>query len=255
MRRFHLFLLLLVPLLLLAFAQDRALGAEKSLSPALLKDLGAADPATRAKAIDAIVKIGKAAGPALRAELSRGTEASRCAALLCIGRVKDYGSLAAVRAFLKKAKTMMERTYALKALGVVGNASSRMDIKLYLTYKAPKRLDESKVGWIAEKARETEQGLVRNQAAESLARQSDFTGVSVLIENLGSNGWVRRDAHIRLRRMTGCKVDFGYNLGESREERQKAIDKWKAWWKKNRLTFRPRWTKSHKVFDVNKRGG
>ncbi|MHC4779109.1 MAG: hypothetical protein ACYTFG_11085, partial [Planctomycetota bacterium] len=93
-----------------------------------------------------------------------------------------------------------------------------------------------------------------SQAAGSLARLKDYSGVPVLIENLLSNGWVRKDALIRLRRMTGCKVDHGYNLGDGKPLRAKAVDRWKAWWEKERDTFVPEWTDSVKVFDLNKRG-
>jgi hypothetical protein len=128
-------------------------------------------------------------------------------------------------------------------------------LKKYLAYEAPDRLDEKVVGWIAGKSKETEQGLIRNQAAESLARLGDFSGIPQLVDNLESNGWVRRDALIRLRRITGCKVDFGYNLGTSRTERKGAVEAWKKWWEENRTGFAAAWTDSHKVFDVNKRGG
>jgi hypothetical protein len=104
-----------------------------------------------------------------------------------------------------------------------------------------------------EKGRETEEGMIRSQAAESLARLGDTTGVPVLIENLLSNGWVRKDALIRLRRMTGCKVDHGYNLGDGKPVREEAVNRWKAWWEKNKATYKPEWTDSLDVFDLNKR--
>jgi HEAT repeat protein len=225
------------------------------VSWALLEKLGSADPDERDAAVADVLKIGKDAAPALVEELGKGTVRSRCSALLCLEKLEDFKTAKSVEFFLKSAATMDELLYAIKALGVLGNASTKQAVKPMLEYKAPSRLDEKEVGWIAEKSRETEEGFVRNQAAETLARLGDFTGVPVLIDGLDSNGWVRRDAHIRLMRMTGCKVDFGYNLGSSRKERAAAIAKWKKWWGDSKSRFKPEWTNSHKVFDVNKRGG
>ncbi len=225
------------------------------VSWALLEKLGSADADERDAAVADVLKIGKDAAPALVDELGKGTPQSRCSALLCLEKLEDFKTAKSVEFFLKSAGTMDELLYAIKALGMLGNASTRQAVKPWLDYKAPARLDEKTAGWIAEKSRETEQGLVRNQAAETLARLGDFSGVPVLIDGLDSNGWVRRDAHIRLMRMTGCKVDFGYNLGTSRKERSAAIGKWKKWWADGKSKFKPEWTNSHKVFDVNKRGG
>ena len=219
-----------------------------------MEALGSTDIETRAKAVKDVVRVGKAAVPPLLADLKKGTPASRATALLCLERIGDYSVREKLEFFLARAETQEETIYALKALGRLGNASSRELLRRFLGYEAPVRLDP-KVGWIADKAKETEQGLVRNQAAESLARLYEFSGVPVLIENLSSNGWVRRDALIRLRRMTDCKVDFGYNLGTSRALREKVIEKWKTWWKGAKDSFQSDWTQSHKVFDVNKRGG
>ena len=245
--------LFLVPVLLAVFGS--ALGAEeKALSPETMKRLGSSDPAQRDQAVQAFVAAGKVAVPSLTAILRRGDETVQTSAVLCLERIGSPSALGAVVEFLKGAQSLLARLYAVKALGKLGNASTRAVLRPYLEYEGPKRLDPS-VGWIADKARETETGLIRNQAAESLARLGEFKGVPLLIDNLASNGWVRRDALIRLRRMTGCKVDFGYNLGSARSDRDKVIEAWKTWWSANARGFKPDWTTSHNVFDVNKRGG
>ena len=126
-------------------------------------------------------------------------------------------------------------------------------LEKYLDYKAPPRFGPE-ADFMVEKGRETEEGLVRNQAAESLARLGNTSGVPVLIENLGGNGWVRKDALLRLRNMTGGKTDRGYNLGKGRPERASAVKTWEAWWETNRETFKPEWVDTTEIFSLIERG-
>jgi HEAT repeat protein len=234
---------------------EDASAQEGAVPAALWAALESADPDERDRAVAEIVAKGRAAVPELTAVLRRGSSPRAASVLLCLERIGDFRALDAIYPFLALSKRLDERLYALRALGRLGNPTTKKLLKKYLAYEAPDRLDEKVVGWIAGKSKETEQGLIRNQAAESLARLGDCSGVPQLVDNLESNGWVRRDALIRLRRITGCKVDFGYNLGASRRERKVAVDAWKDWWEENRAGFSAAWTDSHKVFDVNKRGG
>jgi hypothetical protein len=158
-----------------------------------------------------------------------------------------------VEALLEKSGSAEDRMGALHALGSVGGASSVPLLKKFLAYEAPVRFPPEAEFMVA-KGQETEQGLIRDQAAESLARIGDFSGVPVLFENLLGNGWVRKDAIIRLRRMTGCKLDFGYNIGASHEDRAKAVEAWKSWWAEKGGGFKPEWTESVAVFDLTKKG-
>ena len=54
--------------------------------------------------------------------------------------------------------------------------------------------------------------------------------------------------------MTGCKVDFGYSMGDGRPEREAAIERWRNWWKEKSASFKPEWTDSPTIYDVDKRG-
>ncbi|MCU0722203.1 MAG: HEAT repeat domain-containing protein [Planctomycetes bacterium] len=222
-------------------------------APEVLAKLGSPDPDERSKAVREASACGKGATKALLGVLERGEPDARTAALLAIGRVGDPEARAPVEAFLGKAESAGERMGALEALGRVGGASSVPVLKRFLAFAAPVRYPPE-ADFMVEKARETEEGLVRDQAAESLARLGDFSGVPVLIENLLGNGWVRKDAIIRLRRMTACKLDFGYDIGASQGDRQAAVEKWKAWWAEKGASFKPEWTDSVAVFDLTKRG-
>ncbi|MHC5078996.1 MAG: HEAT repeat domain-containing protein [Planctomycetota bacterium] len=226
---------------------------KKEVPPEVLEALGSEDPEARSDAIGKVREFGADAVPALLGLLEKGNPEARSAALLCIGLAGDPSAKKGVETFLEKAKTLEEKLYGLMALGEVGDASSVAVVKGFIGYTAPVRF-EKKAGFMVKKGRETEEGLVRNQAAESLARLGDYTGIPALIENLDGNGWVRKDALIRLRRMTDCKVDHGYNYNAGRPARAKAIAAWRVWWRKNQDGFKPAWTDAFEVFDLNKRG-
>ncbi|MHC4600736.1 MAG: HEAT repeat domain-containing protein [Planctomycetota bacterium] len=225
---------------------------KKRIPPDVLKALGSEDLEKRSEAMKKAVKFGADGVEPLSALLDEGDVQTRTAALECLGRIGDRSAKESVERSLKKAATWDDLLYGLKALGFVGDDSSIPVLKKYLAFVAKPRFP-AEAKWMIEKGRETEEGMIRSQAAESLVRLGDTSGVPVLIENLLSNGWVRKDALIRLRRMTGCMVDHGYNLGDGKPVRAQAVDRWKAWWAENKDTFEPEWTDSVKVFDLNKR--
>jgi hypothetical protein len=215
--------------------------------------LGSKDPDERSKAVREAASCGKGATKALLEILEKGEPEARTAALLALARIGDASPRAPVEDFLDKAESAEDRMGALAALARLGGASSVPVLKKFLSYAAPVRFPPEAL-FMVEKGRESEEGLVRNQAAESLARIGEYSGVPVLIENLLGNGWVRKDAILRLRRMTACKLEFGYNIGAAQDERAKAVERWKAWWAENESSFKPEWTESTAVFDLTKKG-
>lgn len=217
-----------------------------------LEGLDSEEGGPRDDAIKALVGFGSHAVKPLVGKLSSDDTVVRTAALAALARIGDKAAKSAVEDHLRNARQHEDILYGLWALGRVGDTSSMSLIEPYLTFKAPKRIPDE-ADWMVEKGRETDEGMVQNQAAESLARLGDPKGVPVIIENLLSNGWVRKDSLIRLRRMTDCKVDHGYSMGDSRDERKAAVEAWKAWWEKEKATFKPSWTNSCQAYDVDKR--
>ena len=226
--------------------------AKKEVPPEVFERLGSKDPDERSDAVRRAAEGGKGAVPTLLGIVDKGSPEARTASLLALGRIGDSAARKPVEALLEKAESAEDRMGALQALGKFGGASSVPLLKKFLAYEAPVRFPPE-ADFMVAKGRETEQGLIRDQAAESLARIGDFSGVPVLFENLLGNGWVRKDAIIRLRRMTGCKLDFGYNIGASHEDRAKAVEAWKAWWAGKKGDWKPEWTESVAVFDLTKK--
>jgi len=227
--------------------------ARKKVTPDLLVALGSEDRDARSKAVREIRSIGKGAVKPLLGLLEKGNIEARTGALLCLGLIGDESAREPIERFLDGAKSGEDLVYAIEALGFTGSEVSVPLLEKYLGYEAPVRFD-SDGGYMVEKGRETEEGLIRNQASESLARLGDSSGVPVLIENLLGNGWVRKDAIFRLRRMTGDKGDKGYDLGDGRPAREKAVKAWKAWWEKNGATFKPEWTDASGAMSLMERG-
>lgn len=96
-------------------------------------------------------------------------------------------------------------------------------------------------------------GLLRNAAAEAVSRQGSQEGIPVLIANLEGGAEIRRDALVRLRRVTA--KHFGTTVDGPADSRTKAIGQWKAWWKSSEGLFRPaprEQSSNHAVFSGQK---
>ncbi|MCI0339899.1 MAG: HEAT repeat domain-containing protein [Planctomycetales bacterium] len=105
-------------------------------------------------------------------------------------------------------------------------------------------------GWRAD----GQAGLLRGAAGEALARGGVKSGVPALIENLASpHAEVRRDALVRLRRLTGKEIPAAVDAPAS--ARDAVLQKWRDWWSKNQGLFRaqPReGLANHEVFVARK---
>ena len=87
--------------------------------------------------------------------------------------------------------------------------------------------------------------IVRYEAAAGLLNQGDMTAVPVLIGFLDDADRRFRFKAIQiLKGQTGH--DFNYRFGADKESRQPSINRWKAWWskEKERLMYRPKTTNS-----------
>jgi hypothetical protein len=80
-------------------------------------------------------------------------------------------------------------------------------------------------------------GLVRNAAAEAVSRQGSQDGISVLIANLEGGAEIRRDALVRLRRVTA--KNFGVTVDGPVSKRDTGIGEWKRWWADTKGLFKP----------------
>jgi HEAT repeat protein len=105
------------------------------------------------------------------------------------------------------------RSLSARALGEIGDRSVIHILKKTLT-------DPNK--W------------VRNNAALSLYKLRDNSGIPVLIENLSSpvedkKYSVRQEANNFLKQLSG--KDFGFDPRGKDADREEAIARWKEWWR------------------------
>ncbi|MHC5020893.1 MAG: HEAT repeat domain-containing protein [Planctomycetota bacterium] len=84
---------------------------------------------------------------------------------------------------------------------------------------------------------QTLRGLLRNAAAEAVSRLGSQDGVPVLIANLEGGAEIRRDALVRLRRVTA--KSFGMTVDGPADKRAKGIGEWKRWWDSTKGLFKP----------------
>ena len=214
---------------------------------ALIAKLGLESLEERDGAVREIIKLGPGAVPALAGRLEKAEALKAVELLTCLDLI-DAGGREQVTALLAKTKDFDVTVFALRALGSVGDASTVAVLKPFLSWEVTgKKADAS---FFEVKMDVCREGKVRNQAAESMVRLGETTAMLPLIRALRGNGWVRRDAIVSLRRLTGCKVDFGFTLDGGLLQREKAVKKWEAWWEGNAVSFQPAFTRSMGVFDI-----
>lgn len=88
-----------------------------------------------------------------------------------------------------------------------------------------------------EKRASERRAVLQNAAAEAMARLGATEGMPALIGNLGGGGWARRDAAIRLQRLTGER--FGFALDAPSPEREACIARALAWWESRDAGWKP----------------
>jgi HEAT repeat protein len=198
-------------------------------------------------AVREIIKLGAGAVPALSGRLGNAEALEAVELLTCLDLI-GAGGREQVTALLAKTRDFDVTVFALRALGSLGDASTVAVLKPYLSWEVTgKKTDAS---FFEVKMDVCREGKVRNQAAESMVRLGETAAMLPLIRALRGNGWVRRDAIVSLRRLTGCRVDFGFTLDGGLLEREKAVKKWEAWWEGNAASFHPAFTRSMDVFDI-----
>jgi hypothetical protein len=224
---------------------------------ALLAKLENEDWTVRDEGVRGIVALGAAAAPEIAGRLDPAHPRRTVEILSCLDHIGSGGA-EEILALLSKTDDYDITVFGLKALGSIGDKKAAAALEKYLGWVLPGKEEEiakvpeddriSKV--IVPKMHDCREGKVRNQAAESLARLGDVSGIPLLIQGLRGNGWVRRDAIVSLRKLTACEVDFGFCLDATRPDRETAVKKWEEWWEKNRTTFRPRYRVLPEVYDI-----
>ena len=144
-----------------------------------------------------------------------------------------YGKSKAADALLAAALDDRDRNlgvYACDALGRIEGIAGAMErLKPRLSVQSYKKGHPL---W------DTQAGLLRNAAAAALTRAGSKEGVPVLIANLeGFGAEVRRDALVRLRRLT--RQQIATTVDGPAAARKRTIEQWKAWWGSNKGLFRP----------------
>jgi hypothetical protein len=123
---------------------------------------------------------------------------------------------------------------AIEGLGRHGDAADVERLRPFLEGGAP--LNTIVMSGPDKRASER-RAVLQDAAAEALARLGVTEGMPALIGNLGGGGWARRDAAIRLYRLTGER--FGFALDAPAPEREASIARGLAWWEAHKDGWKP----------------
>lgn len=123
---------------------------------------------------------------------------------------------------------------AIEGLGRHGDATDVERLRAFLEGGRP----QNTVAMSGPEKRAAERrAVLQSAAAEALARLGVTEGMPALIGNLGGGGWARRDAAIRLHRLTGER--FGFALDAPSPEREACIVRALAWWQDHQAGWKP----------------
>jgi hypothetical protein len=96
---------------------------------------------------------------------------------------------------------------------------------------------------------EAQAGLLRNAAAEALTRTGSKDGIPALIDAIdGASAEVRRDALVRLRRLT-AQV-FPTTVDGPADERARSVTQWRQWWDGAKGLFKPTPSEAAQIHQV-----
>lgn len=137
--------------------------------------------------------------------------------------------------------------YACEALGRLKDVAGAMErLKPRLTVAS---LQKGHGLW------DTQAGLLRNAAAEALTRAGSKDGIPVLFDAVaGASAEVRRDALVRLRRLTA--QEFPTTVDGPAPERERTLALWRQWWDGAKGLFTPAPNETaqiHQVYAAEKR--
>ena len=92
-------------------------------------------------------------------------------------------------------------------------------------------------------------GLLRNAAAEALTRHGNKDGVPALLDAVdGPSAGVRRDALIRLRRLTAQEIPT--TVDGTADERKRTLALWRHWWDEAKGLFKPAVSEAPRIHQV-----
>lgn len=205
---------------------------------------------SRGPAIRKVVGAGRWIVPFLLVALKNPERLNRQEVAYCLGRIGDGVAVPSLLEVLGEDPPYDVVVFTVEALGRIGDPAAAGAVRACLDITYEREVYDREVGVTERKAIESREGTVHHAAAEALALLGDTSAVPVLIAGLTDNGWLRRDAAVRLRRLTACAVDFGFHLDMPDTEMKGVQEKWTAWWKENEKTFVPSREPSREAFDV-----
>jgi len=216
-----------------------------------IQDLSDNDWQVRRDAMRDVVGAGPWIVPFLMVGLKNPNRTGRAEICYCLGRIGDRTAVPSLLELVDQDQPYDVLVFALDALGSIGDPSAAPAVRNLLEkYELPRDLYVRQVGETELKMIESREATVKDAAAEALCRLGDNSGLEVLIENLKGNGWVRRDAAVRLNRLTGCKVDFGFYLDMPAPELEQVHAKWVAWYEAGKESFRPEKGDPREALDI-----
>jgi hypothetical protein len=215
-----------------------------------IEDLSFHDWAVRREAIRRIVGAGPWIVPFLQVALKNPDPDNRQEVAYCLGRIGDPAAVPSLVEILKGDPPYGVIVYVAEALGRIGDPAAAEAVRPYLEYTLERQVYGREVGPVELKIIVSREATVRHAAAEALALLGDTRGVPAIIAGLTGNGWVRRDAAVRLRRLTGGTVDFGFHLDVKDTEKKRIQKAWLDWWADHRDGFEPCRTFPREALDV-----
>jgi hypothetical protein len=217
-----------------------------------IQDLSAPEWEIRGPAARKVSEAGRWMAPFLLVALKNPDPLNRMEVAYCLGRIGDPAAAPSLVEILKEVPlpSYDQIVFVAEALGALGDPAAREALAPLLKYAVEREVYGREVGPVELKMMDSREATVRQAAAEALARLGDGSGFPLLIEGLAGNGWVRRDAAVRLNRLTGGKVDFGFYLDMPKEGLDQVIASWNGWWAKNRATFKADWRETREAYDV-----
>lgn len=218
-----------------------------------IEDLSHPEWASRVEAIRKVVGAGRWIVPFLLVALKNPEPVNRMEAAYCLGRIGDPVASPSLIEVLEEDPTYDVIVYVADALGVLGDEDALPVLEPLTRYTLDREMygrAEGPPGPIELKVIDSREATVRHAAAEAMARLGDNSALPVLIGGLTGNGWIRRDAAVRLRRITEAKVDFGFYLDMENEEMAQVQAQWMDWYGKNKETFRASTKPCFEALDV-----
>lgn len=216
-----------------------------------IQDLSDPEWEIRRPAVRKVVEAGPWIVPFLMVALKNPERNNRAEVAYCLGRIGDKIAVPSLVEIINEEQPYDVLTFALDAVGTLGDPAAADTVRTLLqNYELQRDLYVRQVGEIELKMIESREATVKDAAAEALSRLGDNSGLKVLIDNLKGNGWIRRDASVRLRRLTSCKVDFGFYLDMPASELEAVHQAWLKWFEENKESFRPEKADPREAYDI-----